>query len=108
MNRYITLTALALLCGASFSARADDGDTLQVAAATATGAAECRTAGLTRVEHQVVDKAAQGPRALVQFVHRTRMIYQLDAMETVAWLDRQRDAQRTCALGLARLASHDE
>jgi hypothetical protein len=107
MNRYITLTALALLCGASFSARASDDDTVQAAAAT--GAAECRAApGLTRVERQVVDKAAQGVRPLMQFIQRTRMIYQLDAMETVAWLDRQREAQRTCALGVARLASHDE
>ena len=107
MNRYITPAAPALLCGASFSARAGDDDTVQAAAAT--GAAECRAApGLTRVERHLVDKAAQGVRPLMLFIQRTRMIYQLDAMETVAWLDRQREAQRTCALGVARLASHDE
>jgi len=102
MNRTITLTALALLCSASFCARAGDG---AVVAAASTGAAECRPAeGLTRVERQLVDKAAQGIRPLVQFIHRTRMIYQLDVMETVAWLDRQ----RACSTGVAHLAPNGD
>jgi hypothetical protein len=107
MNRTMTLTALALLCSASFSARA--GDDATVLAVASTGAVECHPdAGLTRVERQVVDKATQGIRPLAQFIYRTRMIYQLDLMQTVAWLDQRREAQRTCMASVARLAANDE
>ena len=104
MNRTLTLTALALVCSASFGARAAGDNTIRLAAESTTTAAECRAdASLGRVERQLLDKAAQGIRPLVQFIHRTRMIYQLDVLETVAWLDRQ----RACGRGAASLASND-
>ena len=107
MNRTTTLTALALLCSASFSARA--GDDATVLAAASTGAAECHSdAGLTRVERLVVARAAQGIRPFAHFVYRTRMIYHLNLMQTVAWLDQRREAQRACMTSVARLAANDE
>ena len=95
MNRLIIVAALALLGSAPLSAHA--GDSLQLAAASAPSAAECqRSASLTPVQRQLVDKAAQGIRPLVQYIHRTRMIYQLDVMETAAWLDQRRELRQAC------------
>ncbi len=95
MNRSITVAALALLCSAPLSARAADG--VQLAAASAPSAAECeRSASLSRVQRQLVEKAAQGVRPLAQYIYRTRMIYQLDVMETVAWLDQRRELRQAC------------
>ena len=107
MNRSITLTALALLCSASFHARG--GDDAIALAVTSTSAATCPSnAGLTSVERLVVEKATQGARPLAQFVNRTRMIYQLNAKQTVAWLDQRREAQRACSGRMTRLAANDE
>ena len=95
MNRSIIVAALALLGGAPLSVHA--GDSLQLAAAPAPSAAECqRSASLTRVQRQLVDKAAEGMRPLAQYIYRTRMIYQLDVMETVAWLDQRRELRQAC------------
>lgn len=95
MNRSIIVAALALLGSASLSVHA--ADSLQLAAASAPSAAECqRSASLTRVQRQLVDRAAEGMRPLVQYIHRTRMIYQLDVMETVAWLDQRRELRQAC------------
>jgi hypothetical protein len=95
MNRSIIAAALALLGSAPLSVHA--GDTLQLAAAPTPSAAECeRSASLSRVQRQLVDKAAQGVRPLVQYIYRTRMVYQLDVMTTVAWLDQRRELLEAC------------
>ena len=95
MNRSIIVAALALLGSASLSVRA--ADSLQLAAASAPSAAECqRSASLTRVQRHLVDKAAEGVRPLAQYIYRTRMIHQLDVMETVAWLDQRRELRQAC------------
>ena len=96
MNHSIIVAALALLGSAPLPLRA--ADSLQVAAASAPSAAECqRSTSLTRVQHQLIDKAAQGLRPLAQYIYRTRMIHQLDLMETVAWLDQRRELRQACS-----------
>ena len=35
-------------------------------------------------------------RPLAQYIYRTRTIYQLDVMETVAWLDQRRELRQAC------------
>ena len=85
MNRSIIVAALAVLGSAPLCVHA------------APSAAECeRSTSLTRVQRQVVDKAAQGIRPLVQYIQRTRMIHQLDVMETIAWLDERRELRQAC------------
>lgn len=63
----------------------------------ATGAASaCGPARVTRLQQRLVDKADQGAPELVRFIHRTRMIYQLDVYEVAKSLDGWRAASR-CA-----------
>ena len=94
MNRSIIVAALAVLSGAPLCVHA-----------AAPSAAECeRSASLTHVQRQVVDKAAQGIRPLVLYIHRTRMIHQLDVMETIAWLDERRELRRACGERVGQLA----
>lgn len=96
MNRTLsTLIPLtASLCIAPFPTHAQDA---QLAAATAFSNAECAGAAhLSHVQGRIVEKAAQGVVPLRQFVWRTRMIYQLDTMETVAWLDQRRALLAAC------------
>ena len=105
MNR--TLSALisltASLCIASLPAQAQDA---QVSAATTISNAECAgTAHQSHVQRRIIEKAAQGIVPLRQFVWRTRMVYQLDLMDTVAWLDRQRALLAACEQRSARIES---
>ena len=96
MNRtLITLIPLtASLCIAPFLTHAQDA---QLTTATAISNAECAGAAhLSYVQGRIVEKAAQGIVPLRQFVWRTRMIYQLDTMETVAWLDQRRALLAAC------------
>lgn len=107
MNRSIVSTALALLCSAPYAAHAHDDDVVLAAApmtpATVSAADCARSQRLTRVQRTVVDKATQGVRPLAQYIYRTRMIHQLDVMETVAWLDQRREMQEACAQRVATL-----
>lgn len=96
MNRTLsTLIPLtASLCIAPFLTHAQDA---QLTTATAISNAECAGAAhLSYVQGRIVEKAAQGIVPLRQFVWRTRMIYQLDTMETVAWLDQRRALLAAC------------
>ena len=82
MNR--TLSALipltASLCIAPFPSHAQDA---QLTTAAAIRNAECAGAAhLTHVQARIVEKAARGIVPLRQFIWRTRMIHQLDLMET--------------------------
>jgi hypothetical protein len=100
MNRtFFTLTALtASLCIAPSATNAQD------ARLAAASNAECaRAAHLSHVQRRIVEKAAQGVVALRQFVWRTRMIYQLDTMETVAWLEQRRALLAACEQRSARI-----
>jgi hypothetical protein len=96
MNRTVcTLTTLAAsLCIAPIPALAQD---VQVATATTISAAECAGAAhLNNMQGRIVAEAAQGIVPLRQLLWRTRMIYQLDLMETVAWLDQRRALLAAC------------
>jgi hypothetical protein len=91
MKRLIAMSALALLAGVPYAAHARDGAVLVAATATTTSAPECaRSANPSFVQRQILEKAAQGVRPLVLYIQRTRMIHQLDVMETIAWLDQRR------------------
>jgi hypothetical protein len=99
MNRTLfTLIPLtASLCIASSLTHAQD------ARLAAASEAECaRAAHLSQLQGRIVEKAAQGIVPLRQFVWRTRMIYQLDTIETVAWLDQRRALLAACAQRSAR------
>ena len=102
MNR--TLSALipltASLCIAPVLTHAHDA---QVTTATMISNGECAGAAhLTKLQGRIVEKATQGIRPLHQFVWRTRMIYQLDLMESVAWLDQRRALLAACEQRSAR------
>jgi hypothetical protein len=103
MNR--TLSALipltASLCIVPFPAHAQDA---RLTTAATISNAECAGAAhQSYVQGRIVEKAAQGMAPLRQFVWRTRMIYQLDLMETVAWLDQRRALLATCEQRSARI-----
>jgi hypothetical protein len=101
MNRTLaTLIPLtASLCIALFPAHAQD-----VQVATTISDAECAGAAhLSYLEGRIVDKAARGIVPLRQFVWSTRMIYQLDLMEAVAWLDQRRALLAACDERSARI-----
>lgn len=103
MNRTAsTLFALAAaLCMAPHLARAQD---VQLSAATTVANAECaRAAHHSSLERRIVEKAAQGIVPLHEFVWRTRMIYQLDTLEMVAWLDQRRAVLAACDQRSARM-----
>jgi hypothetical protein len=86
---------------APFLAHAQDA---QVTTPTTISSAECSLAAhLSSLQGRIVDKAAQGTVPLRQFVWRTRMIYQLDTMETVAWLDQRRALLAACEQRSARI-----
>lgn len=101
MNSLKSLFVFASLCALPFAARADDTNL----ATTAPSAAACaRAAATSYVQRRVIEKAAQGIAPLAQYVHRTRTIYQLDLIETVAWLDARREALQACAERVALMA----
>ena len=86
--------AAAVLYTAPFATHAQ---AAQVAAAATMRHAECAGAApLSYVQGRIVEKAVQGTVALRQFVWRTRMIHQLDLMESVAWLDQRRALLAAC------------
>jgi hypothetical protein len=102
MNRtFCTLITLAAsVCVAPIQALAKDS---QVIPTTMTSAAECAGAThLCYVHGRVADLATQGIVPLRQFLLRTRMIYQLDLIETVAWLDQRRALLAACEERSAR------
>ena len=76
-----------------------------VAASTATEAECQRAAHPSGVQGRVVELGAQGIVPLRSFVLRTRAIYQLDLMETVAWLDQRRALLAACGQRAARANS---
>lgn len=95
----IPLTAS--LCIAPFLAHAQDA---QITPATTISNAECAGAAhLSHLHGRIVEKAAQGIVPLHQFIWRTRMIYQLDLMESVAWLDQRRALLVACEQRSARI-----
>ena len=102
MNRtFCTLITLAAcVCVAPIQALAKDAEAIEIAS---TSAAECAGAAhLSYVHGRVAELAIQGIDPLRQFLLRTRMIYQLDLMETVAWLDRRRALLAACEERSAR------
>ncbi|WP_280155956.1 hypothetical protein [Piscinibacter sp. XHJ-5] len=98
---FATLIAVpAALCIAPFPAHAQDAE----AAAVRTSDAGCASAAtLSNLQGRIVDKAVQGTVPLRQFVWRTRMIYQLDVMDTLAWIDQRRAALAACEQRTARV-----
>ena len=103
MNRTLCtlITLAASVCIAPFQARAQDA---QVMTATTVSEAECAGAThLSYTKRRVAELATQGIVPLRQFIWRTRMIYQLDLMETVAWLDHRRALLAACGQRSARI-----
>ena len=49
-----------------------------------------------RVQQKIIEKAALGIVPLRQYVWNTRIVYGLDLMQTVDWLDQARVAQTGC------------
>jgi hypothetical protein len=99
MNRTSsTLIPLATsLCIALFLSQA------KAAEVTTVSAAECaRASSLSHVQSRIAEKAAQGIVPLRHFVWRTRMIYQLDLTESVAWFDQRRALLEACEQHSAR------
>lgn len=97
MNRtFCTLITLAAsVCIAPLQARAQDAQVMT--AASTVSEAECAGAAhLSYTQRRVAELATQGIVPLRQFILRTRMIYQLDLMETVAWLDHRRALLAAC------------
>ena len=101
MNRtFCTLITLAAsVCVAPIQALAKDSEVIR----TTTTSAECAgTAHLSYVHGRVAGLATQGIDPLRQFLLRTRMIYQLDLSEAVAWLDERRALLAACEERSAR------
>jgi hypothetical protein len=93
-----TLIPLATsLCIALFLAPAKGAEVNTVSSA------ECaRASSLSHVQSRIVEKAAQGIVPLRHFIWRTRMIYQLDLPESVAWFDQRRALLEACEQRSAR------
>ena len=103
MNRslFALIPLTASLCVAPFLAHARDA---QLTTVTMISNAECAgAASLSYVKGRIVEKAAQGLVPLRQFIWRTRMIYQLDLMDSVAWLDHRRALLAACEQRSARI-----
>jgi hypothetical protein len=103
MNRtFCTLITLAAsVCIAPLQALAQD---TQVMTASTVSQAECAGAAhLSSTQGRVAELATQGVVPLRQFILRTRMIYQLDMTETVAWLDHRRALLAACGQRSARI-----
>ena len=86
------VAACAAVAGASL-AQAEPATT--VAAAT-TPSAPCASGRITPLQQRLLDKADQGVAPFVQFIYRTRAIYQLDAYEVAGQLEGWRQ-RRGCA-----------
>ena len=56
---------------------------------------------LTSAQRGIVRSAAQGIGPLRQFVERTQLIYGLNTMEAIAWLDAHPKARATCVVQVA-------
>jgi hypothetical protein len=96
----ILLLPLAALCLSPATVQAQGDET--TVAALAIDAGRCdRVESLSNLQRKIVDKASQGATPLFRFIHGTRMMYQLDAYETVAWLDKRRAALASCGIAVA-------
>jgi hypothetical protein len=85
------------LCCALFLTQANAAEVTKVSSA------ECaRASSLSHVQSRIVEKAAQGIVPLKHFIWRTRMIYQLDLTESVAWFDQRRALLEACEQRSAR------
>jgi hypothetical protein len=96
MNRTLCILIIAAACGGivPFEASANDAEIIAVSAVSA---AECvGAAHLSPIQGRVADLATQGLVPLRAFILRTRAVYQLDLMETVAWLDQRRALLAAC------------
>ena len=54
------------------------------------------------LQQRVVAKHAQGIDALRRYVFITRSMYQLDMVDTVAWIEERRQAEASCRVGAAK------
>jgi hypothetical protein len=77
---------------------------LATTGAGAQAAEACSAPQYSPVQHRIVEKAGQGREALIHFVSFTKPIYQLDLMETVAWLDEARASQAASVTTLSHAA----
>jgi hypothetical protein len=98
MNRSISLIAacfvLTAFAPSAFATETAAGGVIAAAPATA---AACPGESMSFLQRRVLQKADQGVDALRQYIWITRAMYQLDIVETVAWIERHRAAQAGCA-----------
>jgi hypothetical protein len=69
---------------------------LAAASGVAQAAPTCDDPAHSMVQRRIVAKADQGRDALIRFVSINKPVYQLDLLETVAWLDAQRAQREAC------------
>jgi hypothetical protein len=60
---------------------------------------DCAPAPPGFVQRRVLEKAAQGPAALRQYIFITRSLYGLDMDESLAFVERVRSEQAACRRG---------
>lgn len=96
MNTFFATLAIAAAATStpSLSAAADPANS--VARVAGAGANCAASQAMTGVQRRIVEKASQGVDSLRGFIFITRGIYNLDMMETVAWLDSERASQSAC------------
>lgn len=100
MNRF-TLSKLAsavTLCLASLGVQAQ----AQAGASGSTESVVCAVADdLTLAQRGIVKAAAQGNGSLRMYVRRTQLIYGLNTMEALGWLEAHPQARATCVVRVA-------
>lgn len=100
-----TLSAFAVLAAVVATPAAQAEPATAVAATESTPMA-CTAGRLTGLQQRLIDKADQGAAPFVQFIHRTRAIYQLDVYQVLDDLPvwRARGDCRTATVAAADVA----
>ena len=62
----------------------------------AANGAPCSTARLTNLHRRLLSEAERGQEEMLRFVHRTRMIHQLEPFEAGRWVEAMRSGRGHC------------
>jgi hypothetical protein len=71
-------------------------DAQQLAKASAPGGLPCGSPQPSQLQRRLIAEAARGQDALLRYVHRTRMIHELEPVETVRWTEAMRQDAGQC------------
>jgi hypothetical protein len=83
-------------CFAAIALLLSTAGALAAASGVAQATPTCDDPAHSMVQHRIVARADQGRDALIRFVAINKPVYQLDLLETVAWLDAQRARREAC------------